>query len=463
MTTPWKDKEGTLDRIAPAERRRSPRAQVNLDQIIYMHFQSGNGGIVLDISSAGLGFQAAHPVEETELLRFRLSPPTIEHIEISGQVVWLDKKRKRGGLRLNHLPVEVRKEIQLWRRQQVPPATDAEQPAGANINLAPQNTNLTLGRAASDTVPPAGREAVPSFSIPNHVREVAARVEGSPSAARGSSASASGPDLPPNSPASGASNPLFSSEWKFSALSGPEEPRRSRYVSIVSLIVVLLLIAAGFLYFGGRRRVGEFLIRLGESISGEQWNVSMQTSTPAGDNTASTTASPAMTAKTVDSSGSAVQNSEVTGSQPQTPTTEQPQSNLDQMHTSTGAKETDTGTSTGAKTSEQGPSSIHEQAQKAPESTEHRGDNGESELAQAQKYLQGTSRADTARAAELLWEAVGKGSSDAEVELAYLYLRGEGAVPKNCEQARILLKAAQKNHNPEADELMGRLRAYGCR
>lgn len=68
------------------------------------------------------------------------------------------------------------------------------------------------------------------------------------------------------------------------------------------------------------------------------------------------------------------------------------------------------------------------------------------------------------RSAEVsrLWSAVGAGNSAAEVDLARLYLKGEG-VPRNCEQARILLKAAAKSGNREASQQLQRLRTYGCR
>ncbi|GAC1662475.1 MAG: hypothetical protein NVS9B4_16200 [Candidatus Acidiferrum sp.] len=49
---------------------------------------------------------------------------------------------------------------------------------------------------------------------------------------------------------------------------------------------------------------------------------------------------------------------------------------------------------------------------------------------------------DKTKAAKLLWAAVAKGNTQAERELAGLYARGQGGVPKNCEQARVLLVAA---------------------
>ena len=64
--------------------------------------------------------------------------------------------------------------------------------------------------------------------------------------------------------------------------------------------------------------------------------------------------------------------------------------------------------------------------------------------------------------ASRLWAAVGAGSSAAEVALAQLYLKGEG-VPRNCEQARILLKAAAKSGSREARQQLQKLSTYGCR
>ena len=64
--------------------------------------------------------------------------------------------------------------------------------------------------------------------------------------------------------------------------------------------------------------------------------------------------------------------------------------------------------------------------------------------------------------ANRLWSAVQAGSSAAEVALARLYLKDEG-VPRNCEQARILLRAAAKSGSREARQQLQKLRIYGCR
>jgi hypothetical protein len=65
-------------------------------------------------------------------------------------------------------------------------------------------------------------------------------------------------------------------------------------------------------------------------------------------------------------------------------------------------------------------------------------------------------------AAQGLWGAVGEGSITAEVALAQLYLKGDG-VPRNCAQARVLLRAAAKSGNIAASHQLQGLKRSGCR
>jgi TPR repeat protein len=48
-----------------------------------------------------------------------------------------------------------------------------------------------------------------------------------------------------------------------------------------------------------------------------------------------------------------------------------------------------------------------------------------------------------------LWTAVQAGNSKAAVELAELYIKGDG-VPQNCQQARVLLLVASEKRNTAA-------------
>jgi len=61
-----------------------------------------------------------------------------------------------------------------------------------------------------------------------------------------------------------------------------------------------------------------------------------------------------------------------------------------------------------------------------------------------------------------LWSAIASGNSSAEVDLARLYLSGDG-IPRNCEQAKVLLQAAAKSGNVEARQELKELQTTSCR
>ncbi len=54
-----------------------------------------------------------------------------------------------------------------------------------------------------------------------------------------------------------------------------------------------------------------------------------------------------------------------------------------------------------------------------------------------------------------------KGNADATMALADLYLRGYG-IPKNCDQARVLLDAAASNGRKDASDRLRHMPAFGC-
>jgi hypothetical protein len=89
--------------------------------------------------------------------------------------------------------------------------------------------------------------------------------------------------------------------------------------------------------------------------------------------------------------------------------------------------------------------------------------NGAEELATAENYLNGTQGVtrDKREAAVWLWKAVGKENAAATLALSDLYLRGDG-VPKNCEQARVLLDAAARKGVKAAGARLRNLQAFGC-
>lgn len=87
---------------------------------------------------------------------------------------------------------------------------------------------------------------------------------------------------------------------------------------------------------------------------------------------------------------------------------------------------------------------------------------GQTEYAQAVQMLRASKdRATLAESARLLWIAVEKGNSNAEVALAELYRLGQG-VGQNCDQARVLLTAAARKGNPEGVKHLQLFEQAGC-
>ena len=97
-------------------------------------------------------------------------------------------------------------------------------------------------------------------------------------------------------------------------------------------------------------------------------------------------------------------------------------------------------------------------------STIANGQGGAEELATAEQYLNRNhtgAAGDNREAAQWLWKAVGKGNATATLVLSDLYLRGDG-IPKNCDQARLLLDLAARKGKTSAAERLRNLQAFGC-
>ena len=92
-----------------------------------------------------------------------------------------------------------------------------------------------------------------------------------------------------------------------------------------------------------------------------------------------------------------------------------------------------------------------------------RGGHGAEELAIAESYLSGTQgkARDSSEAAQWLWKALGKENAAAALLLSDLYVTGDG-VPRNCDQARLLLDAAARKGVPGAGERIRDLPKLGC-
>jgi TonB family protein len=95
------------------ERRLHPRHRIQT--LAYIDLGEDNGGIVLNISEAGLALQAAITLadEDLPLIRFQL-PPSKKRVEASGRITWLSPTGKEAGVAFVNLSEDVRAQINEW-------------------------------------------------------------------------------------------------------------------------------------------------------------------------------------------------------------------------------------------------------------------------------------------------------------------------------------------------------------
>jgi len=82
-------------------------------QLVYLELGRENGGVMLNLSREGCGFQAITPVKCGET-RFGFQINDGRRIAGDAEIVWADESGVMGGLRFINLPPEAHKEIQIW-------------------------------------------------------------------------------------------------------------------------------------------------------------------------------------------------------------------------------------------------------------------------------------------------------------------------------------------------------------
>lgn len=370
--------------------------------ISYFEFEAGSGGIVLDASEKGLGFQAADAVHQLGRSRIWISPRPEERIELTGDVVWTDTSRKTGGLRFIETGAESSKKIRNWLgsqeseasllAQEFPLPAWATQALGDLRHESRHDANLPRPAAMPRTRIEVGERAAELHSIP-----------GLPS--------------------------LFTSSapWQpqDSSTSGGQIAYR-----VATGFLIAVLAAAGVVFFGMfRPKVGESLIRLGEKINGSTIPQPPSSSPQTGSIRVPAPALPANEGK------------------PDMAHTEEKPGVVQKENSGDSSLTVDSS----KRVNPEAPDSATLRPMPTIKETPNHWDRGAT-----------NSRQDRSAEATRLWSAVTSGDSSAEVDLAQLYLKGEG-VSRNCEQARVLLRAAAKSGSPEARQQLRKLRTRGCR
>lgn len=489
-----------MNSVNTQTRRKSARTKVASSEIVYLHFPTANGAVALDVSAEGIGFQAASPLQANEVLPFRLSVPGFPEVALSGEIIWLDSTRKRGGMRLT-VPPESVALFEKWQRKYLDSTIEADEiPVSANRNRAPAPASPFASEVRHKT------EYRPPAKAAAETHETAPAADSAP--APHESPRAAPP--PVNTFARradsllGTRGPIFVSEWEVP----PETSRTGRNILVALVIVgICAVIAGGSYYLTGKRAVGNMLINLGQQIGGSGTSPSAGAAAPpavsgsqgaagavASGGTASSTGTPAQS--TAAPSAGAVASPATNPSTPQTPAATlppqsqpanptstpeaaappaAPQKNPDgssadsqnsagtapQNATQSGSADAAAAPPPDAKTqSKSHPASASAQPSQLAAAS---GDDGGADLREALTYLQSPNPQDAAVAEDLLWSAIGAGSTQADLVLGDLYMRGQGAVHRNCRQAEVLLHAALVADVPGANEKVDELQTYGCR
>ena len=383
------------------ERRCVPRKRPG--GISYFEFEAGSGGIVLDASEKGLGFQAADAVRQLGPSRIWISPRPEERIELTGDVVWTDTSRKTGGLRFIKAGADSSKKLRDWLGRSEEPEVSAP-PEGFPL---PAWATQVLGDL---------HESRPDTSLPHStaVPRSSAEVEGRPTELH------SIPGMP--------SLFVSSTPWQpdESTTSGGHIASR-----IATVFLIIALAAAGVVLFAMfRPKVGESLIHLGEKINRSADPQSQISSPQPG-----AVSSPAQPTLAKEAKPEAVQ------------TETKPVADQKEVDGKSGLH-ADASKQANTETTDAATSRASLTTKEAPNPKPDR----------VAPYLTKDRSAEATR----LWSAVASGDSSAEVDLARLYLRWEG-VPRNCVPAKVLLRAAAKGGSAEARQQLRKLRSWGCR
>jgi len=419
------------------EHRRNLR--VKLNELAYIKLDSGNGGIVLDVSTGGLGLQLAVPLGDQNTIRFRLSMESIGGAHATGEVEWRDETKRRVGLHVTQLPVEMHDQVQIWLGSQ--PQSSTEWSAGP----VPDTTSAKVSSTNDMELGFANRcdlELQASQRISSEQRNLLSteKIEavlglGRPPYASSEPSSETGGLTPSQKEQKGrrpipANRPLsmFSLSQTMEESTGPVSPKLSlaNVIFILTLVVGLCIVVVGYV---NKRAMGELLIRLGEKISYES--------------TSDVIAPTLHAAGRVDPES--LSNGDMTAGQIEIH--DRPSDAILKV----------------PPTAVQEPGRRDSATANLMSVNYHEGKGSQSDLALARKYFRERSSPGYAAEAEkFLWSAIEKGNTAAEVELADRYLRGDD-LRKNCEQAHVLLMAAAQSKSAVAAERLADFASYDCK
>jgi hypothetical protein len=459
-------------------RKRPPR-------LVYVELGNGNGGMMRDLSEDGFALRAMMPLATGEKLHFCLSLEDATRIEGESEVVWTGEGGRAAGLKFVEITPQSRASIREWlaslegpSREEspdtrpVPSASELVERLKREARSVPPRPVAVKQESSVSVVTPEPEQEQPPPSRPAEIRpervSVASQIlppapvippPTTPVYEQPAAPAAYSPAMPnASSPPSRAPLwqkqppvlvplPRLEDETEGGELAAARAVRRSLFSRTFGIILLLCLGAGTWFY---HEEVGYGLIWVGQQLAGVDQNGTPGTSPNAASPSAvsPSEASPAPSPDVTKSKSAAKIPSEGQIKKPQPPptTTEPPA----QEKAASATKE-DTNTP-----------AAQTRISSNPPPTEALPEAGQAEYSEAMRILGGSeANSRLPDAVRLLWVAVEKGNSSAEVTLAGLYNQGRG-VKKNCEQTRVLLSAAARKGNALAQKNLQQFIRESC-
>lgn len=370
-------------------------------ELAFLQLEWDDGGTVLDVSEGGLGFETFAPVNSNGPVHFWFSLNLRDRIEAWGEVVWTNAAKKCGGLRFLRLSEEARAQIRRWMtefsRKQ---AVDGE-PVG---RTRPESRPDKFGKGKFD--------AVAAFVSKARLQH---------STLFGSVESSTSADIPEptfQEPATQALPSELVPMQKYVAAK-----RKQLVIGLVLGICSSSIFAVAVVQFSNYLRQNRAPEKVAREVVRPEPEVKQPTTGPA-----ALTPAAAQAATTRGSADI------FSGSNPKKPSSSGHVLNP-QLATATLPLRGTT-----------------EPANPAAASAPRDAQPHSHELA---------AKSQPSRTPEQLWAYVQAGNSKAAVELAELYIQGNG-VPQSCTQARVLLMVASEKRNAGAIKRLQELDKAGC-
>jgi hypothetical protein len=454
--------------------------------LVYVELSSANGGMLRDLSERGFAMRAMMPLRVGEATPFSFSLDPETRLEGHGKVLWVEEDGRVAGFQFTEISAETPEKIRRWLAEHsfgAPTKSSAAPPAKSEAStlqdLREELRTVTPGvhdvkPAKAMPVAPITAPVAAALPVPEQAK-VGAEVEVIPvTVAPEPVANAvftkmelprteEDPDVAAVTEAEPETVPatmldLLPSLPELEVQGEPGKINRSMSSYMISLAIrmmlFLALLACGFVF---HRPLGNAIVWLGMRIAGP---VPTEISPlPASEETSPQVTPVAPNPAATNAEGMAPS---VSGSEAQTkesPTTPANKS----VEVPAVTENTSVAPAKNAPTSALVPLPATSRTTTFSASPTVAGEQlGQQEYLAAQDVLKNkNSEAGVPEAVRLLWIAVEKGNSNAEVTLAELYRQGQG-VAKSCDQTKILLTAAARKGNVEAQKRLEQFQQEGC-